>query len=91
MRRLLYIVVCMVVAGAGFALPGEAPAQERGVGLLKQRVEFQVKNPDEGGAARTIVGDRFDTFCTSPTAVLLLHGLSYTRQAWDFPGYSVAQ
>jgi pimeloyl-ACP methyl ester carboxylesterase len=97
MRRLLYVVVCMVVTMAGFAVTGEAPAetrtipQERGVGLLHQPVEFTVKNPDEGGQARRIVGYRYDTFCSSPTAVLLLHGLSYTKEEWDFPGYSVAQ
>jgi pimeloyl-ACP methyl ester carboxylesterase len=91
MRRLLYVTVCMVVTMAGFALTGEAPAQERGVGLLKQPVEFTVKNPDEGGAARTIVGYRYDTFCSASTAVLLLHGLSYTKETWDFPGYSVAR
>jgi len=97
MRRLLYVIVCMVVTMAGFAVTGEAPAetrttaQERGVGLLKQPVEFMVKNPDEGGEARKIVGFRMDTFCSSPTAVLLLHGLSYTKESWDFPGYSVAR
>jgi pimeloyl-ACP methyl ester carboxylesterase len=97
MRKGLYVVVCMAVTMAGFAVTGEAPAgtrtisQERGVGLLKQPVEFTVKNPDEGGEARRIVGYRYDTFCSSPTAVLLLHGLSYTKEAWDFPGYSVAR
>lgn len=91
MRRLLYVVVCMVAMVAGFALPGEAPAQTRGVGLLRQPVEFTVENPAEGGTARQIVGYRYDTFCNSPTAILLMHGLSYTKEAWDFPGYSVAQ
>lgn len=91
MRRLLYVIVCMVVTMAGFALAGEAPAQERGVGLLKQPVEFTVENPDEGGEARKIIGYRYDTFCSASTAVLLLHGLSYTKEAWDFPGYSVAR
>ncbi|HKN91098.1 MAG TPA: alpha/beta fold hydrolase, partial [Acidimicrobiia bacterium] len=91
MRRLLYVVACMVVTVTGFALPGRAPAETRGVGLLKQGVEFTVKNPAENGATRQIVGYRYDTFCTSPTAVLLMHGLSYTKEAWDFPGYSVAQ
>ena len=91
MRRLLYVAICMVVSVAGFAVAGEAPAQERGVELLKQPVEFTVQNPDEGGEARKIVGYRYDTFCSSSTAVLLLHGLSYTKEAWDFPGYSVAR
>src|SRR5438067_7368826 len=91
MRRLLYVVACMVVTVAGFAVQDRAPAQTRGVGLLKQRVEFTVKNPAENGATRQIVGYRYDTFCNSPTAILLMHGLSYTKEAWDFPGYSVAQ
>jgi pimeloyl-ACP methyl ester carboxylesterase len=91
MRRLLYVALCMVTTVAGFAFQGKAPAATRGVGLLKQRVEFTVKNPAENGASRQIVGYRYDTFCTSPTAILLMHGLSYTKEAWDFPGYSVAR
>jgi len=91
MRRSLYVVACMVVTVSGFAVQGTAPAETRGVGLLKQRVEFTVTNPAENGASHQIVGYRYDTFCNSPTAVLLMHGLSYTKEAWDFPGYSVAQ
>jgi pimeloyl-ACP methyl ester carboxylesterase len=100
MRRLLYVVICMVVTAGGFAVSGTAPAAEspgtsrgpaRGVGLIKQRVEFTVTNPAENGASHQIVGYRYDTYCNSPTAVLLLHGLSYTKEAWDFPGYSYAQ
>jgi pimeloyl-ACP methyl ester carboxylesterase len=91
MRRLLYVVICMVVTAGGFALSGTAPALTRGVGLIRQRVEFTVKNPAENGASHQIVGYRYDTFCNSPTAVLLMHGLSYTKEAWDFPGYSYAQ
>jgi pimeloyl-ACP methyl ester carboxylesterase len=91
MRRLLYVVVCMVVTAGGFALSGTAPAATRGVGLIKQRVEFTVTNPAENGASHQIVGYRYDTYCTSPTAVLLMHGLSYTKETWDFPGYSYAQ
>jgi len=91
MRRLLYVALCMATVVVGFALPSSAPAETRGVGLIKQRVEFTVKNPAENGATHQIVGYRYDTFCTSPTVVLLMHGLSYTKEAWDFPGYSVAQ
>ena len=91
MRRLLYIALCMAAIAVGFAVPSIAPAQTRGVGLVRQPVEFTVENPAERGAARRIVGYRYDTFCTSPTAVLLMHGLSYTKESWDFPGYSVAQ
>jgi pimeloyl-ACP methyl ester carboxylesterase len=81
----------MVAVIAGFALPGSAPAQTRGVGPARQPVEFMVENPAEGGAARRIAGYRYDTFCQSPTAVILMHGLSYTKESWDFPGYSVAR
>jgi pimeloyl-ACP methyl ester carboxylesterase len=91
MRRLFYVALCMATSVAAFVVPARAPALTRGVGLLKQRVEFTVKNPAENGASRQIVGYRYDTFCTSPTAILLMHGLSYTKEAWDFPGYSVAQ
>ena len=91
MRRVLYVVVCMVITVAGFAVTGDAPAQTRGVGLVRERVEFTVENSAEGGAARKVVGYRYDPFCASSTAVLLMHGLSYTKDAWDFPGYSVAQ
>jgi pimeloyl-ACP methyl ester carboxylesterase len=91
MRRVLYVAICMVVSVAGFAVAGEAPAETRLVGVARQRVEFTVSNPAEGGTARQIVGTRYDTFCNSPTAILLMHGLSYTKEAWDFPGYSVAR
>jgi pimeloyl-ACP methyl ester carboxylesterase len=90
MRRVLYVAICMVVTAAGFAVTSDAPAQTRGVGLLRRPVEFTVTNTIEG-RTRRIVGYRYDTFCNSPTAVLLMHGLSYTKETWDFPGYSVAQ
>jgi pimeloyl-ACP methyl ester carboxylesterase len=91
MRRLLHVAFCMVVAMAGFAVTSDAPAETRGVTLVRQPVEFTVMNTQEGNAARKLVGYRYDPFCQSKTAVLLLHGLSYTGEAWDFPGYSVAQ
>jgi pimeloyl-ACP methyl ester carboxylesterase len=91
MRRLLHIALCTAAIAVGFAVPSTAPAETRGVGLIRRPVEFMVENPAEGGAARRIAGYRYDTFCTSPTAVLLMHGLSYTKESWDFPGYSVAQ
>ena len=91
MRRLLHVVACMVVTVGGFAVAGRAPAATRGVGPIKQRVEFTVQNPAENGASHQIVGYRYDTFCNSPTAILLMHGLSYTKESWDVPGYSVAQ
>jgi dienelactone hydrolase len=50
-----------------------------------------VGNPDEQGTKRTIVGYRYHPACKPSTLVLLQHGLSYHKEAWDFPGYSVAQ
>jgi pimeloyl-ACP methyl ester carboxylesterase len=91
MRRVLYVAICMVVTSVGFAFPSDAPAETRGVGLVRRPVEFTVENTQEAFAARKLVGYRYDTFCESKTAVLLLHDLSYTKEAWDFPGYSVAQ
>lgn len=100
MRRVLHVAVCMVVTAAGFAVAGAAPAETRGVGLTRQRVEFTVQKgrypdepagPEPGRTPRRIVGYRYDTYCQSPTAVLLMHGLSYTKEAWDVPGYSVAR
>ncbi len=81
----------MVVSVAGFAVTGDAPAQTREAGLVRQPVEFTVENTAEGRAARKLIGYRYEPFCESSTAILLLHGLSYTKEAWDFPGYSVAQ
>jgi pimeloyl-ACP methyl ester carboxylesterase len=89
MRRLFHVTLCMVAVIAGFTLPGRAPAQTDGPARVA--VEFTVENPDEGGAARRIAGYRYDPACEAKTAVLLLHGLSYTKESWDFPGYSVAQ
>ncbi len=95
MRRLFHVALCMVAVMAAFALPGSAPADMHAAmpaaGLARQPVEFTVHNPDERGAARRIAGYRYDPPCPASTAVLLLHGLSYTKDSWDFPGYSVAQ
>jgi pimeloyl-ACP methyl ester carboxylesterase len=91
MRRVLHVAICMVVTVAGFAVTSDAPAETRGVGLVRQRVEFPVTNYVEGAKEHKIIGYRYDPFCQSSTAVLLMHGLSYTKESWDFPGYSVAQ
>lgn len=88
MRRLLQVLVYLAVMALGFALPGVAPA---GPGLERRPVEFTLENPHESGAARQIVGYRYDPPCPASTVVLLQHGLAYTKEAWDFPGYSVAQ
>ena len=88
MRRVIHVSVCLAVMALGFALPGIAAGESE---LVKRRVEFNVTNPRESGVARTIVGYRYDPPCKASTVVLLQHGLSYHKEAWDFPGYSVAQ
>lgn len=88
-RRLTHLAVAFAAIAAGFAVPGVAPAGE--AGLNKTRVEFSVMNPQENNTARSIVGYRYDPVCKPSTVVLLQHGLSYYKEAWDWPGYSVAQ
>ena len=87
MRRLCYVMVCLVAVSGAFLAPAAAPA---GAGLERRPVAFAVVNPHESGGRR-IAGYRYDPACKASTVVLLQHGLSYTKEAWDFPGYSVAQ
>ncbi len=100
MRRTSHVLVCLAVMALGFVVPGMAPADElveRGClrnspdGPCTNQVVFEVDNPQEG-VPRTIVGNRYDPDCIrASTVVLLQHGLSYHKEVWDFPGYSVAQ
>jgi pimeloyl-ACP methyl ester carboxylesterase len=78
-------IVAAVVAPGGTGTAGDA------LGLQRQPVSFKVGNPQENGTVRTIAGYRYDPPCKASTVVLLQHGLSYTKEAWDFPGYSVAR
>ena len=54
MRRLLYVALCMATTVAAFVVPSRAPALTRGVGLLKQRVEFTVTRGDKGPRAEQV-------------------------------------
>jgi pimeloyl-ACP methyl ester carboxylesterase len=63
--------------------PADAP-------ITSQAVEFTVTNPADGGRYQ-LAGVRYDPACVASTVVLLIHGLSYTKEVWDVPGYSVAQ
>jgi pimeloyl-ACP methyl ester carboxylesterase len=86
MRRLSFVLVCLAAAAAGaFLLPATA-----GSGPERRPVAFNVRNPHQSGQQR-IAGYRYDPACRPSTVVLLQHGLSYTKEAWDFPGYSVAR
>jgi pimeloyl-ACP methyl ester carboxylesterase len=88
-RSLTHTAVALAAIAAGFAVPGVAPAGE--LELVRGSVKFTVTNPMESDASRVIVGYRIDAPCEADTVVVLLHGLSYHKEAWDFPGYSVAQ
>jgi pimeloyl-ACP methyl ester carboxylesterase len=87
MRRLSYVFVCLAAASGAFLAPTAAPAEPR---LERRPVAFTVQNPHMSGDQR-IAGYRYEPACKPPTVVLLQHGLSYTKAAWDFPGYSVAK
>lgn len=54
-------------------------------------ITFTVDSLQEPGVQRTIHGTLHEPACAASTVVLLQHGLSYTRRAWDRPGFSVVQ
>lgn len=85
MRWFMILLAVLLV----FSLaPAVASPQD---GLKRSEVTFKVTNLNESGAARQVHGYRVDPPCKTSTAVLLQHGLSYTGEAWDFPGYSYAR
>ena len=88
-RSLAHLAVSLAAITAGFTVPGVAPAGEESW-VSTPRVTFTVENPQEG-VERTIVGNRYDPACKASTVVLLQHGLSYHKEAWNWFGYSVAQ
>ncbi len=88
MRRTIHILVCLAAAAAGFAFATTAPAEQTHSTV---KTQFTVHNPAEQGAERSVFGFRMDPPCKASTVVLLQHGLSYHKEAWDFPGYSVME
>lgn len=78
-KRLLCLALLIV---GGVAAPARASTSA---------VTFTVDSLHEPGVTRTIHGTLFEPACAASTVVLLQHGLSYTRRAWDRPGYSVVQ
>lgn len=78
MKRSLILVVLALTVGP--AAPVRASTQE---------VTFTVDSLQEPGVTRTISGTLHQPACDATTVVLLQHGLSYTRRAWDRPGLSV--
>jgi len=90
----LWAVVILVAAGV--LAPPAARAERRpqspptDAPISREAVEFTVVNPADGVAYR-LAGTRYDPSCVASTVVLLIHGLSYTKEVWDVAGYSVAQ
>lgn len=88
-RRLTLAGLCLASAAGAAAL---APAPGLATGSGPEPVAFHVQNAHEPGAARQVSGLRYDPPCFySTTAVVLLHGLSYTKAVWDVAGHSVAR
>lgn len=85
MRWLTIISAVLLILGLA---PAMAVPQDD---LERSKVVFKVTNLSEPGATRLVHGYRIDPSCKASTAVLLQHGLSYTGEAWDFPGYSYAR
>ena len=86
MRRVLVAVLVLatvLVAPSSGSASGDVAA--------RRDVSFTVTNLMELGATRRIHGFRIDPACKADTVVLLQHGLSYTSEAWDYPGYSYAR
>ena len=83
-------LVAVLVAVAAVVAPWPTSAANDGQ-LRRRDVSFAVTNLMELGAPHQIRGYRIDPACKADTVVLLQHGLSYTSEAWDHPGYSYAR
>lgn len=84
LRGVCGVAVALVALGAW-------PATAAPAGVAREDADVEVVNPTTGETHRLDgyrVGPRA---CTPDTAVLLLHGLSYTGEAWDVPGYAYAR
>lgn len=80
---LILAAAVLLLGGPAVAAAGAAPGGPR-----TQPVVFQVTNSAEAGQPRQVHGTEFRPKRGARTVVLLQHGLSYTRDAWDVPGYS---
>lgn len=67
------------------------PAAGASPEVVRTDADVEVVNPADG-ETYTLDGYRVSPAgCEPRVAVLLLHGLSYTGEAWDVPGYSYAR
>jgi pimeloyl-ACP methyl ester carboxylesterase len=78
----------LALAVVALLLPGPAVAGAPPTAARSQPVVFSVTNSAEAGQAREVHGTEFRPARAARTVVLLQHGLSYTGDAWDVPGYS---
>jgi pimeloyl-ACP methyl ester carboxylesterase len=85
------VLAAVLVATAAVVAPWPSNAADDGDELVRRDVSFAVTNLMELGAPHEIHGFRIDPACKADTVVLLQHGLSYTSEAWDHPGYSYAR
>ncbi|MGH8885621.1 MAG: alpha/beta hydrolase [Egibacteraceae bacterium] len=88
MRWLTLTSAVLLISSLASLAPATAVPQDQ---LKRSGVVFKVNNMQELGASRQVHGYRIDPACKASTAVLLQHGLSYTGEAWDIPGYSYAR
>jgi pimeloyl-ACP methyl ester carboxylesterase len=85
------VLVGLFVLALGTPTPsaGATAASLRGVRGTK--VEFEVHNSADNNAAYRVLGTLHRARCRATSVVLLQHGLSYTGDAWNVDGYSVAR
>jgi pimeloyl-ACP methyl ester carboxylesterase len=88
MRKLLGGKFLRVLAGGALlissgvlAVPAQADSETG--------VAFAVTDLQIPGVTQSVKGTLFQPSCAAHTVVLLQHGLSYTRRAWNVAGYSV--
>lgn len=85
----------MILVGL-FVLALGAPVSAGSVGgslraVRGTKVVFEVHNSADNNSAYRVVGTLHRARCRATSVVLLQHGLSYTGDAWNVDGYSVAR
>lgn len=85
----LPLAALMTLMGTAAAAqpPTDAPRDRQ---LERTEREFLVDSPDTG-REHLLSGYQISAPCDADAAIVLLHGLSYTGEAWDIDGYSYAR
>ncbi|MDX1511700.1 MAG: alpha/beta hydrolase [Nitriliruptorales bacterium] len=81
--------VCAAVSLATVSLLA-GPAGGAAAETVRTDVTYELTNLNDG-AEHTVHGYLREAPCDADTVVLLQHGLSYTGEAWDVPGYSYSE